>query len=388
MPRNRQACIVRYQPLDLQTRREAEALVAAGFDTRVLCLRDEGESRRETVNGYDVHRVRIVKKRGSPLRYVLEYLTWFFVGFGWLTVQHIRRPFTVVQVSTLPDTQVFATLVPRLTGAKVVVFLKEPTGELFETLYGSARLGRIMNHISDLGIRFAHLAFTVSDQHSETYTKRGLPANKLVPIVNSVPLTALGVTVADRRPDPDHFVAMCHGTIEDRWGYETILRAAALAHRDIPNLRVIFTGRGTYVERMLELVRELGLEDVVDYRGFVPFVEVGQALMETHVGISGQRPSPYSHVVQTGKMYEFLELGIPAIVTRLRSAAAYFSDEAIFFVEPDNPHDMAKALVTLAQDPARGERMAAAGLREVAQYSWSQEAKRYVAAIEGVVAKS
>jgi glycosyltransferase involved in cell wall biosynthesis len=87
-------------------------------------------------------------------------------------------------------------------------------------------------------------------------------------------------------------------------------------------------------------------------------------------------------------MYEFLELGIPAIVTRLRSAAAYFSDEAIFFVEPDNPHDMAKALVTLAQDPARGERMAAAGLREVAQYSWSQEAKRYVAAIEGVVAKS
>ncbi|MEZ5257354.1 MAG: glycosyltransferase [Ilumatobacteraceae bacterium] len=227
--RSRRACIVRFQPLDLPTRREATALVAEGFEVHVLCLKDEGDATHELVDGFHVRRVKMKKRRGSKLTYLYEYLAWFGVGSGWLLAKHLRHRWSVIQVSTLPDTQVFATLIPRLTGAKVVVFLKEPTGELFESLYGSAKLGRLMNMVTDLAVRFSNLAFAVSEEHKQTYVDRGLNPDKIVSIVNAMPIEPLQVTWADRRPDPDHFVVACHGTIEERWGHEIILRAAALA---------------------------------------------------------------------------------------------------------------------------------------------------------------
>ncbi|MEZ5218829.1 MAG: hypothetical protein R2715_20115 [Ilumatobacteraceae bacterium] len=56
--RSRRACIVRFQPLDLPTRREATALVAEGFEVHVLCLKDEGDATHELVDGFHVRRGR------------------------------------------------------------------------------------------------------------------------------------------------------------------------------------------------------------------------------------------------------------------------------------------------------------------------------------------
>lgn len=384
MSRRRRACIVRFQPLDLPTRREAEALVADGFDTVVLCLREDHEPKRELLDGYEVRRSSIAKTRGSTVRYLITYVQWFLLGFFWLTGQHLRRRFAVIQVSTLPDTQVFATLIPRLLGAKVVVFLKEPTGELFELLYGSRRLGRLANVVSDLGVRYAHLAFTVSDQHSRTYIDRGIRPEKLVAIPNSMPIDALGVTAADRRPDPDHFVVICHGTIEERWGHDVIVRAAAIARKEVDNLQVRFPGRGTYRSEVEALAGELGVDDIVVFPGFMSFEELGQELMRAHVGVSAQKASSYSHVVQTGKMYEFLALGIPAIVTRLQSNEAYFTDRAVYFVEPGSAEDLAAAIVDLAGDPDRCADLAAAGAAELAPLDWVAQRQCYLAAINSL----
>jgi glycosyltransferase involved in cell wall biosynthesis len=386
--RRPRACIVRFQPLDLPTRREAEALVAEGFDTIVLCLKEEHEPKRERVDGYEVRRSSISKSRGSAVRYFVTYLQWFLLGFSWLTVQHLRRRFAVVQISTLPDTQVFAALVPRLTGAKVVVFLKEPTGELFELLYGSQRLGRLANLVAGLAIRFAHLAFTVSDQHKETYVQRGADERKIISIPNSMPITAFARTALERRPDDTYFVVLCHGTIEDRWGHDVIIRAAALARAKIPNLQVRFPGRGTAQPSLEQLAVDLGVDDIVVFPGFLSFDELGKELMRAHVGVSAQKASAYSHVVQTGKMYEFLALGIPCIVTRLRSTEAYFTPDALVFVEPGDHDELAAAIVALAHDPERCATLAANGAAALIPYGWDVQQHRYRGAVRELIGLS
>ena len=75
------ACIVRqidvYEPM---IQREAEALVEAGFDVEVLCMRHPARPRRTVINGVTVWSLRSSRKRAgkTKLRYAIEY-AWFFM---------------------------------------------------------------------------------------------------------------------------------------------------------------------------------------------------------------------------------------------------------------------------------------------------------------------
>ena len=41
------------------------------------------------------------------------------------------------------------------------------------------------------------------------------------------------------------FVVVCHGTIEDRYGQDTIIDAVRILRNEMPDLRVVITGRGS-----------------------------------------------------------------------------------------------------------------------------------------------
>ena len=50
---------------------------------------------------------------------------------------HLRRRYDVVQAHTIPDTVVFASIVPKLFGARVMLDLHECMPEFFSTKFGT-----------------------------------------------------------------------------------------------------------------------------------------------------------------------------------------------------------------------------------------------------------
>src|ERR1700728_1710589 len=67
---------------DPRPRREAEALVKAGFQVDAISLRfDRSDPARETINGVNVVRAPLKHRRGGKLRYLLEYGCFFFFAF-------------------------------------------------------------------------------------------------------------------------------------------------------------------------------------------------------------------------------------------------------------------------------------------------------------------
>ena len=69
-------------------------------------------------------------------RRLAEYVTFFvLVGLG-VAALHLRRRFDLVQVNSVPDVLVFAALLPRLSGARVLQDLQEPLPEFFATKSG------------------------------------------------------------------------------------------------------------------------------------------------------------------------------------------------------------------------------------------------------------
>src|SRR5215218_10464426 len=134
-------CIVRQlDNYELPIRREAEALAASGLAVEVILMRGPDSAPREVVNGVEVTTVPTSLRKATKLHYAFDYARFFVVVAATLAWRHVRRPYAVVQVNTMPDALVFAAVVPKLLGARVVAYMHEPTPELAETVFGAGRM--------------------------------------------------------------------------------------------------------------------------------------------------------------------------------------------------------------------------------------------------------
>src|SRR3954449_13275027 len=223
-------CIVRQRDYyELALRREAEALHEAGYEVDVVCLRDVGRPAVEVDNGVTLYRLPLRRRRGGPLSYLVDYFSFFVAATITVARLHLRHRYRAVQGNTMPDVIVFTALVPRLLGAKAVAFMKEPTPELGETKYGSARVARILRVVERAAIRFSHLAFTVTEDLKETQVARGSDPDKIVVVLNGPDGRHILEHRIEAAADPSGFTAICHGLVDERYGHDTMVRAVKLA---------------------------------------------------------------------------------------------------------------------------------------------------------------
>jgi glycosyltransferase involved in cell wall biosynthesis len=386
-------CIVRHREYgELALRREAEALRDAGHEVHVICLREAGSERTGEVDGVRVHALPLSRVRGSKLRYVGDYLAFFVLTAVLLAVFQRRYRFAVVQVNTMPDFLVLCSFPAKLMGAKVIAFMKEPTPELGEMKLGPGPWPWLLIRIEQAVLRYADLGITVTEELKQTFVRRGADPDRIRVVLNgpgAAQFPALSASGPDDAPDgggtaggstEDSFTLLCHGAVEDRYGHDIVLRAVARARTELPGLRFRVTGEGPRLEELRELTRQLGLEEHVELLGWVSLEDLSEELRSADVGVVAQRSSPYSNLVHTNKMYEYILFGKPVIATRLDSISSYFPPDSIRYVEPDDVESMAEAIVELARRPERRDELVRNSRALYEEYRWERQAELLVAA--------
>jgi len=356
-PKPRRICIVRQQNFyELPVRREAEAFRAEGFEVHVLLMAGDNEPGQEVLDGVIIHRLRGRRVRGRTLRYLWDYVAFLVSVSAVLTWLHLEHRFDVIQVNTMPDILVFSTVIPRLMGATVTVFMKEPVPELYETIYENTRFNRLLKAHERWAIRYAHVVFTVTEELKQRYIERGATREKITVVLNGPDGSNLLELDRDGcEADPEYFTVVCNGTIEDRYGHDVLLKAAALAREIDPTIRIRITGAGTALPDLERLHRELDLTDTVVFLGWLPLPELVCELARADAGVIPMKASPYSHLIHTNKMYDYTLFGKPVIAGRLRSVDNYFDDGAICYFTPDDPQSLAQAMIRLAANRSLGE---------------------------------
>lgn len=374
----KRACIIRHHDYyELPLRREAEALQAAGYVTDVICLRGDDDPLIERIDGVRLYRIPLRRRRGGRLRYVADYAAFVLAAGFIVTALHVVRPYRVVQVNTMPDLLVLATMVVRALGAKVVVFIKEPAPELALTLYGSRWLARQLAAVEQFAIRHVDAAFTVTQQLKDRLVSRGADASLIHVVLNGPDPAHMQASATEH--DVKAFTIVCHGTIESRYGHLTILAAIRIALEHVPHLQVVLVGAGTMTEEVMQAVAESGLASHVSYLGWVSSKDLNETLGSADVGVVALERSPYSCLVHTNKMFEFMLFGKPVIASRLPAVEAYVPDDCIRYFTPGDAEDLARAIVDLAACPSLRQRLAAnARRRYVATYSWERQRHVYL----------
>jgi glycosyltransferase involved in cell wall biosynthesis len=372
-------CIVRQDHyLDLTVRREAEALAGAGFDVDVVCLPEPAASPAEVADGVTLHRLPLRRRRGGPVRYLLDYLGFFLAATVMVTRLHLRRPFVAVQVNTMPDLLVLSAVVPRLSGAKVIAFMKEPSPELGMVKYGSRRVVRALEWAEKRALRFADAVLTVTEDLKERYVARGADPRTISVVLNGPDARFLRGAGSGAVPDPRYFTAVCHGLVDERYGHDTMVRAVRLAQDRIPALRLRIAGRGEYAAELARLIEAEGVQDRVEFLGWLDVPDLVRLLEGADVGIVAQKASPYSHLVHTNKMFEYVLLGKPVVASRLASTARYFGDDALQYFEPGSAASLADALVALHADPERRRSLVEHAGKLYADYGWDAQKQIYL----------
>jgi|SRR5262245_22379088 len=383
MKRPRVAIVRQTDIYEMPVRREAEALAAAGFETEVICMHNPERRRTSVINGVKIIGLPATLSRSGKVRYAFEYLWFFLLASGVLASRHVRRRYAAVQVNSMPDFLAFAAVVPKLFGSRIVVYLKEPIPELAETLYGRGRLTSALARVEQWAIRFSDRSLTVTNELKQRFVERGADPERITVVLNCASAEALQADWAPSETvSKEGFTVLCHGSIEHRYGQDTLVDAAALLRDELPDLRIVLSGRGSAVEDMLADIDRLGVGDIVDFRGWVTWAELADLLGSADVGVVGQKASAYSNLVQTNKMVDYWIFGMPVIASRLRSVSELYDDSVLEYFEPGDPESLAQAIRRLHADAERRAELARNGKRALEQNGWEVQREIYLGVYE------
>jgi glycosyltransferase involved in cell wall biosynthesis len=307
-----------------------------------------------------------------------------------------------VQVNTMPDYLVFSSLLLRLAGVKVILHMHEPTPELFSSLFHKPRDRLLVGAIrlaERLSLAYADHVFTVTKEMRDNFGQRGANVKKITVILN-VPddrlfcmkryghLAERVATARENDRDTATFRLLCHGTIERRYGLDLIVSAVARVKDIVPGIQFRFMGHGDDLPAVLALAEDLGVTSHIQYLGYLPFESMIEEILCADVSIVPMRRNPYSELVHTNKMYEYIALGRPIIASRLGSVANYFPDDTLLYFVPDDDSDLAKQVLYAFENPEEMRRRVRRTTELYENYHWHNEKKKYLSVYEALLKPS
>ena len=376
-------CIVRhkYYPRGVPTRRNAETLVAHGYEVDVVCLREKGQKSREVVRGVNVHRLPVEHHRGGILRYLFEYGIFFFLAFWKVSWLFLKRGYRVVEVDNMPDFLIFTTLVPKLLGAKIVFQILDHTPLVFEDSFNFGHNHPViwlLRLIEKAAVHWADYCLGTQIINKQIIESHGVPSSKISVVLN-VPDGVYDKQSTDGRENGD-FCLITHGNLLKKYGVDTLIKIVPMLKVEIPNIKVKIVGDGEDLAMLKELAKSLDVEGHIQFTGWVLPEEVVNHISQAHIGIvtiiNNKNP------MLPNKLFEYLALGKPSVVTANPIVKHYFDDKSVMYYKPDDEQDLARCVLELYRNPEKRDALAVAGSALYQKYRWSVMKCEYLKVFE------
>jgi glycosyltransferase involved in cell wall biosynthesis len=384
-----------YYPLmETRVQREALALADHGIEVDVICLRRGQEEPTSLEDGVRVYRMPVRRQRAKGMAVqMLEYLTFFALAFLHLTWRHLRRPYDVVQVHNLPDFLVFAALVPKLTGAKVILDLHDLMPEFYAERFRQPMTSwrvRLVRWQERVSCRFADHIITVTELWRRFLIERGQPPDKVTVVMNVADDRAFHRDVTPGEGERgDGFSLIYHGYMGYGHGLDLLLHAMWRLQDELPDLRLTLHGGGHKYRRTLqEMVSEMGLEERVRFSlDALPVQQLARLIKGSDVGVVPYRDGVFTGGILPTKLMEYAALGVPAIAARTPTIREYFDPTMVEFFTPGDEDELAASIARLYRDRDRVANLARNISTFTERYNWSKQSAVYLRLVEQMMGR-
>lgn len=354
-------------PGDTRVRREALALVEAGFDVAVIAPKEGIQPSREIVDGVHVYRYPPPIEKNSVLGFAWEFfystLAAFLVSLKvWMT-----GGFDVIHAHSPPDTLFAVGLFYKIFGKKFVFDHHDLSPELYQARSGgngNAILYRTLLFLERMTFWTADLAIATNESYKKIAIERGgVSPEKTAIVRNGPPLNKLGYHQPfDHLQQPGRTLLGYVGAISYQDGLEYLVEAMAhvkssLKRRDV---LCIVMGDGDDLPRIKGLVKEKGLDDMFLFTGWLEREELGRYLATIDIGVDPDPSNPFNDKCTMIKMTEYMVYGKPIVAFDLPEHRYTAGDSAIYVADNDSLK-FAEAVVGLIDDPSKRSQMGRKG---------------------------
>jgi len=370
----------------------ATALVRADCEVVVVCPLGTKNERAssELRDGVQIRRYPL-KSAGDGLGgYLREYGSAMWRT--WRIVRELsrERPFDVVHACNPPDFLMFAAWPARRTGARFVLDHHDLTPELLLSRFGDQR--RWLYHIA---VALERACFAVADvvlATNESYRRvaltRGHKHTDNVFVVRNGPdLRRFHSLPADPTLKRGRDLLIGYvGLMAPQDGVDHALRALALLAERRQDWHAVFAGDGDAVPELRRLSSELGLEDRVEFAGWLDNLEMSRLLSSCDVCLSPEPHSPLNDVSTMVKIAEYMAMSRPIVAYGLRESR-FGAGDAALYAEPNDVSSFAQCIDALLDDPARRAEMGRIGRERVElELSWEHSEENLLAAYRRALA--
>lgn len=385
-------CMVAYSfyEKDNRVRRYAETLAKRGDRVDVLSLRSEGQPFIEMVDGVRVYRIqkRRVSEKGK-LSYLGKLLLFFFRSLGFLSWKHLQEHYDLVHVHSIPDFEVFAAIVPKLTGAKVILDLHDLVPEFYVSKFKSAPGSptfRLLVENERLSNAFADHVIAANHIWLQRLYDRSARREDCTVILN-YPDTDIFHPRGRTRQD-HKFVIVYPGSLNYHQGVDIAVRAFGRIAPKVPQAEFHIYGSGEQSDALAALIDQLNLQGRVMLKGSRNLQEIAEIMENSDLGVVSKRSDCFGDEAFSTKIFEFMSLDVPVIVPRTTIDKYYFNDSVVRFFQANDDESLAAAMLEMIQNPQVRQEIVRNAHEFIKSYTWDRNRSIYLNLVNALVARA
>lgn len=345
---------------------------------------------REVIDGVVVHRLPLYASHdGSSLRRMLNYGSFLLSSAIFCAAK--ARKFDVIYAYPPITVGLAAAIAGWVARRPFVLDIQDlwPDSVVKSGMPGTKRMETILHVLCNFVYRRAVRIVSQSAGIKARLIERGVPAGKVAVIYNwadeqaAAPSGRCDLT----RFDLDGgFNFIYGGNLGRVQGLDVVIRAAQIAARTVPQIRLLLIGDGIEGANLRALVHELGADNVRIEPG-IPRTQIGDVFDAADVLVLHLWDDPLFEITIPQKTQFYMAMGRPVLIGVRGEAAAFVTDAGAGLASPPQDVDaLAATMVQMARMPK--EQLAEMGARGREAYESRFSFATAIAATEAVLTEA
>ncbi len=375
-------------PPDVRVEKEARILAAAGHEIHLLASDKDGRPAEEHLAPLHVrryaHRAGWLMSKWTAL---VTLLTWRSPHWEAQIEAFVRdRDIEALHVHDLPAVASAIAVGKRLSVP--VVYDMHEYYPAAVTFWPRSRVARLFqtparyHRYERAAVRGVQRVVPAVEEVRDMVLDAGVPAERVYLFRNVE--DADDVIPWSGAPEGE-FVAAFAGGFGPHRGVDTLVKAMPELRELVPGARLLLMGSGPGEEDLKRMARELGVEDAVEFTGWIDIEEMRRRLSRVSVGTATFTKSAHTDTMLPHKLFQYMGMGLPVVVTDCKPVERFVTETGAGEVaRSGDPSSLAHALARMA-DPERAAAASEAGKRAVRErYNLAIEGERLRALYEGL----
>jgi glycosyltransferase involved in cell wall biosynthesis len=382
-------------PFDRRVWMEAITLRSSGYNVKVICPIGTGyEETYEEIEGIQIYRHSLPHEISSSMGYIREYIHALVWEFRLIRKIWKNYKFDIIHICNPPDLLFLNTLWYKwIHGVKVIFDQHDLNPEMYKTKFDRKDIFYYaLKSAEYLTYKSANIVITTNESYKKIAIERGRRKADDIFIVRSGP-DLNRFKIDNRQVNEFHnnrkYLVGYVGVMGEQEGIDYLLRSVHhIVHsKNRKDIHFMLIGSGPAVDFLKQMVKQLRIDDFIEFTGRVTDDELISRLSNCDVCVNPDPKTPFNDRSTMNKIMEYMALAKPIVQYDLTEGRRSAGDASLYAAANDE-RDFAEKILYLLDNSKKRQWMGLEGRKRMEEkLEWKHQMPRLLQAYQSLNGK-